>query len=907
MLLQDAPSGSWQIQTKLDVSTLTNEGEQAGLRPLAGREPEHVRQDHLHLQGHLRAVRVGGDAQRRVADLGRPADLHAGRRRLPAGQRQRLRHLHRRGLDRRRGLACRSPATITDLGDPETLKFGLKVSDNADTDELRRPSTSSASTARTACRRPRRPTLDAPTPDGELGWYTDRAADHADRRRRRARRGRQDRVHASTAGATCTTYTAPFTVDGAGRARGRVLRRPTRPRTSRRPSGSRSASTARRRDRGRRVEGDPDNGPVKVTLDAADGDEGSGTVLTEYRVDGGPWQTYEAATTSVIFDGSEASLRAVEAGADGQLRPADGRTPAASSPGRRPGHALVPGQAVRGLQAQAPVPRGPDRRRLLQRRRVRALPEPGADAARRTSARRSARPRRRRPGWPSTAATRSSSTTARPARRARPARSTRSTTTTLDAVRLRAEANAASGRTTRSRSSASTTRSAATARSSTSSTTPRARTPTARGDPSTTLRQFTEGYIGLQNHGGADTMQYRNMRVEDLTPGAPKAEDGDRPVRGRRARARTRSRSARSTPPATSRPADVRRSRSARDRRRRPPTTPAPTVVVPLPPVADAAADDRHRRRRSASARSRRSITPRDVRPPRPDGAGGLHGRDGRLGEADGLERDAQAAEAQEQRRWTARTSAAGARTRSTVSLKPSSSLAQALARKGGPKSVKLTLAVQMRDWGKPAHDAEEERSRSSGASQVVVRFRRGVPGRAPGRPVVVVGPCRPVRRRDWSCPMRFLHLADTHLGFRQFAGRLDPERGINQREADVYRAWHHAVEYRGGARAWTRWCTPATCSTGRGRRRARCRGAGRLRAAARRGHPGDRDRGQPLDAADALGRQRLRGHRALPGRARRVGGAAADRPRRHVVSRGAARGRRGGADAWISGRGATC
>jgi hypothetical protein len=35
------------------------------------------------------------------------------------------------------------------------------------------------------------------------------------------------------------------------------------------------------------------------------------------------------------------------------------------------------------------------------------------------------------------------------------------------------------------------------------------------------------------------------------------------------------------------------------------------------------------------------------------------------------------------------------------VSLKPSSSLARALARKGGPKSVKLTLKVQMRVFGK--------------------------------------------------------------------------------------------------------------------------------------------------------------------------------------------------------------
>ena len=35
------------------------------------------------------------------------------------------------------------------------------------------------------------------------------------------------------------------------------------------------------------------------------------------------------------------------------------------------------------------------------------------------------------------------------------------------------------------------------------------------------------------------------------------------------------------------------------------------------------------------------------------------------------------------------------------VALKPSSSLAKALARKGGPKSVKLTLSVEMRVFGK--------------------------------------------------------------------------------------------------------------------------------------------------------------------------------------------------------------
>jgi exonuclease SbcD len=42
---------------------------------------------------------------------------------------------------------------------------------------------------------------------------------------------------------------------------------------------------------------------------------------------------------------------------------------------------------------------------------------------------------------------------------------------------------------------------------------------------------------------------------------------------------------------------------------------------------------------------------------------------------------------------------------------------------------------------------------------------------------------------------MKILHLADTHLGFRQFAGRLDPVRKLNQRECDVYAVWHAAID----------------------------------------------------------------------------------------------------------------
>ena len=42
---------------------------------------------------------------------------------------------------------------------------------------------------------------------------------------------------------------------------------------------------------------------------------------------------------------------------------------------------------------------------------------------------------------------------------------------------------------------------------------------------------------------------------------------------------------------------------------------------------------------------------------------------------------------------------------------------------------------------------------------------------------------------------MRIIHVADTHLGYKNFSGKVDPVRNLNQRECDVYDAWHAAID----------------------------------------------------------------------------------------------------------------
>ena len=79
VLLQDAPSGSWQIQVKLDVTTLVNEGEQAGFILWQGENPNTFAKITYISKGTFAQYEWVATRNNAAADLGRPADLHAGR------------------------------------------------------------------------------------------------------------------------------------------------------------------------------------------------------------------------------------------------------------------------------------------------------------------------------------------------------------------------------------------------------------------------------------------------------------------------------------------------------------------------------------------------------------------------------------------------------------------------------------------------------------------------------------------------------------------------------------------------------------------------------------------------------------------------------------------------------------
>ncbi len=511
----------------------------------------------------------------------------------------------------------------------------------------------------------------------------DLADGHVGSRRRPV--GRGEKIEYSIDGGDTHTYGSPFTVTDPGAhvvtfwatdARGNVEKTK---RQSFRVDTGKPVTTAT-------TSGDTATGPVSFTLAAQDGDKGSGTVLTQYRVDGGPWQTYSAKDEQ-IFDGTEASFAQWRQAPDGHFDlmsdDSGGITP------------------VGGLgMLWYPVKAYGDFRLKLQFREGRTdagfsnggvfvrFPDPRAE---RTEACSKYGDAATKEAWVAIYCGHEIQLFDGPDGPNIETRKTGSIYTfdnnnlsqigpkkdrgewedyeiqvvgqTYEVFRNGVSINKFENSPGKASDRG--------------------------GDPGTSLRQFTRGFIGLQNHGGDDTMQYRNIRVEDLSPDAlTKNPTGPFTVSG--------------AGPHTVEVRSVDAAGNIEDKQAFAFEIGRTTVVNPLVPPTRDAPDDRHARVLSPG-QAVHAVEREDVRPSRAARPGVVHGRDDRLGEADGLARDHAQAEAL----------ADDARLERRPVLRPAHGEGHAQAVLGagaeprparcGPSSVKLTLAVQMRDWGKPA------------------------------------------------------------------------------------------------------------------------------------------------------------------------------------------------------------
>ena len=424
------------VTTRLDVARAHRRGP-AGRASCCGaaRTRTRSRRSSTSTRATTRPLRVRRDARRRAGHPGRA-------RRSPASAREaylRVRAdgagtLHRRGLGRRRGVAADRRSRSTDLGDP----------DDAEDRPQGRP-TASDSDERGAVpvlprrllgpRRAgvrRRPSSPA-QPDGELGWYTTAADGHA----RRPTTGRSAASARSSTGSTAgrtQTYSGPFTIGEPGEheveyfatddaaepnVEAREDARPARRRAT--APEDRSPSLARPGGRRRPGRGDARSAGRRG---------GSGAVLTQYRVDGGPWQTYSgrgrAAASTAPRRRSRSGRRPAPAAFELLDDGSGGITPVGGL-----GMLWYPVKPFGDFKLKFQFREGRTDGGLLQRRRVRALPGP-ARAGRPASGRlREDRHRGDRPGVggdllrPRDPALRRHG----PASRRRPGRSTTSTRT----------------------------------------------------------------------------------------------------------------------------------------------------------------------------------------------------------------------------------------------------------------------------------------------------------------------------------------------------------------------------------------------------------------------------------------------------------------------------------------------
>jgi 3-keto-disaccharide hydrolase/beta-xylosidase-like protein len=303
VLLKDAPAqGNWTAIAKFDASELDVEGQQAGLILWQSENPNTFAKvvfidKGTHEQFEYFTTVNGSPGVLQTQEVTNPpGDVYLRARSNGAGT-----IFAEWSYDGNEWNQLGAP--ITSLG--TELKVGLKVSDNEDSDNAARfdyfrvDCTDQIAPVTTA-------TVDPEDPDGELGWYLTEPTVTLT-----ADDGVGDgvaEIEYRIDGGEFRTYDQPFTVAGAGehtieyRATDlspymnleetrtlTLLVDPDAPATTAAVSGS--GNTRR------------------VALDTADPGGGSGVDRVEYRVDGGQWQLYDGPPEpQLLLDGTQAAL-----------------------------------------------------------------------------------------------------------------------------------------------------------------------------------------------------------------------------------------------------------------------------------------------------------------------------------------------------------------------------------------------------------------------------------------------------------------------------------------------------------------------------------------------------------------------------------------------------------------------
>jgi len=333
LVLQDAPFSPWVAETKFDVTELTAGGEQAGLVVWQSEDPNNfVKVVFIHKPDGaewFEYVLTTDGTTRRLPNTGGLGEVTG--------------DVHLRAISNGTGTIVaeysRDGAAWQQIGPVVTelsgdLRVGVKVSNNADSDHTAKfdyfhiDCADRAAPVTTA-------SVDPEDPNGELGWYDSAPTLTLDATDGDLGAGVARTEYRYGTSGVFQTYTGPVEIDREGplTIQYRSVDAAETPNTeelktlSLKVDASAPTTTA--------TLDPPQSGgdaPVAVTLDADDGD-GSGIETTEYRVDGGEWQTYSGPPEeAAIFDGTQASLDQWEQAPsgefvlqpDGSIRPVGG-------------------------------------------------------------------------------------------------------------------------------------------------------------------------------------------------------------------------------------------------------------------------------------------------------------------------------------------------------------------------------------------------------------------------------------------------------------------------------------------------------------------------------------------------------------------------------------------------------